>query len=511
MITTKQGAAAAGRMAPAAGRTAPTRSARPASSSSTRTCSSATACRRPAIAIGAAASRPSGQFALTDKWTWGWDGTLLTGQDLLPGLRPAAEHRSPPTCCGRRPTTRCRSSISPAAATAATSTCARIYFYGFSAADDQKQIPVVHPVIDYDYVFEQSDPRRRTELPQQSDQPLARHREFRSDLAGRRQRRPVRCRRPPIRPSRTPTNCLLRGVPGTYTRVSAEATWKRTFIDPYGQMFTPFVSVRGDVAAMKIDNQPGVSNYIDAGRKQRRARHADGRPRIPLSVHQRAVLGHADDRADRAADRASERDQHRQAAERRCAEPDLRRQQSVQGQQVLRLGPRRRRRPRQCRRPVHRAVQPRRLRQRRCSASPISCSAELVRGRRPDQYRPATAASTPTAPTTSRASSYQPNSTFTFTSRFRFDEDDFTLQRTELETTASFDRWTTSRDVRQLRRPAGARLPRSTAKASSASARVQARRKLAAPRRRPLRPAGATSSARPSSASAISTIASSWP
>ena len=30
--------------------------------------------------------------------------------------------------------------------------------------------------------------------------------------------------------------------------------------------------------------------------------------------------------------------------------------------------------------------------------------------------------------------SYQPNSTFTFTSRFRFDEDDFTLQRTELET-----------------------------------------------------------------------------
>jgi LPS-assembly protein len=29
--------------------------------------------------------------------------------------------------------------------------------------------------------------------------------------------------------------------------------------------------------------------------------------------------------------------------------------------------------------------------------------------------------------------SYQPNSTFTFTSRFRFGESDFTLQRTELE------------------------------------------------------------------------------
>ena len=39
--------------------------------------------------------------------------------------------------------------------------------------------------------------------------------------------------------------------------------------------------------------------------------------------------------------------------------------------------------------------------------------------------------------------SYQPNSTFMFTSRFRFDETDFTLQRTELETTANFGRWTT--------------------------------------------------------------------
>jgi LPS-assembly protein len=40
--------------------------------------------------------------------------------------------------------------------------------------------------------------------------------------------------------------------------------------------------------------------------------------------------------------------------------------------------------------------------------------------------------------------SYQPNSTLTFTSRFRMGENDFTLKRTELETTANFGRWTTS-------------------------------------------------------------------
>jgi LPS-assembly protein len=40
--------------------------------------------------------------------------------------------------------------------------------------------------------------------------------------------------------------------------------------------------------------------------------------------------------------------------------------------------------------------------------------------------------------------SYQPNSTLMFTSRFRFSENDFTLQRSELETTAAFGRWTTT-------------------------------------------------------------------
>jgi LPS-assembly protein len=39
---------------------------------------------------------------------------------------------------------------------------------------------------------------------------------------------------------------------------------------------------------------------------------------------------------------------------------------------------------------------------------------------------------------------YQPNATLAFTSRFRLDESDFTLQRSELEAVASFGRWTTT-------------------------------------------------------------------
>jgi LPS-assembly protein len=40
--------------------------------------------------------------------------------------------------------------------------------------------------------------------------------------------------------------------------------------------------------------------------------------------------------------------------------------------------------------------------------------------------------------------SFQPTSTLLFTSRFRYDQADFTLQRTELEASANFGRWTTS-------------------------------------------------------------------
>ena len=54
--------------------------------------------------------------------------------------------------------------------------------------------------------------------------------------------------------------------------------------------------------------RPASRNFLPDRRQHGRPRHAGGRTRIPLSVHRRAVVGHADDRADRAADRPPERD-----------------------------------------------------------------------------------------------------------------------------------------------------------------------------------------------------------
>ncbi len=65
-----------------------------------------------------------------------------------------------------------------------------------------------------------------------------------------------------------PGNCLLRAIPGTYTRLSAQTDWRRTIVTDNGQMITPFIQLRGDVASVQVDNQGGVSNYISTGDSQ---------------------------------------------------------------------------------------------------------------------------------------------------------------------------------------------------------------------------------------------------
>ncbi len=68
--------------------------------------------------------------------------------------------------------------------------------------------------------------------------------------------------------ARLPTQCLLRGMPGTYTRLTGEAQWRRSFTDSAGEIWTPFASVRADAIDASISNQPGVSNFLPVGDTQ---------------------------------------------------------------------------------------------------------------------------------------------------------------------------------------------------------------------------------------------------
>jgi LPS-assembly protein len=62
---------------------------------------------------------------------------------------------------------------------------------------------------------------------------------------------------------KNPNDCVLRGTPGNYTRFSVEANWKRTITDQFGQVFTPFASLRADAAAMEIRDRVGVYPFIN--------------------------------------------------------------------------------------------------------------------------------------------------------------------------------------------------------------------------------------------------------
>ncbi len=94
----------------------------------------------------------TGQFAITNKWVWGWEGTWvsdptyfqdynlwkISNSDLIKSTSDTAISQLYLTGKGNRSYFDMRG----------------MYFYGFSTADTQKQLPVILPVVDYTYTFD---------------------------------------------------------------------------------------------------------------------------------------------------------------------------------------------------------------------------------------------------------------------------------------------------------------------------------------------------------------------
>jgi LPS-assembly protein len=137
-----------------------------------------------------------------------------------------------------------------------------LYYYGFSELDIQKQIPIIHPVMDYSNVLGQqvlggelSYKFNLTSLTRE----LA---EF--DAINQNANTASLCTSGNSAVLNS-SNCILRGIAGTYTRGSGEVDWRRTFITDNGQVITPFFSARADAAQVYVENQPGTSNFISTG------------------------------------------------------------------------------------------------------------------------------------------------------------------------------------------------------------------------------------------------------
>ncbi|MES1155768.1 MAG: LPS assembly protein LptD, partial [Pseudorhodoplanes sp.] len=96
----------------------------------------------------------TGQFALNQKWVWGWDAVKLTDKTFFQDYNVSIR----------------QTPIDPFQ-TGMTEGTSQLYltgkgdrsffdiraqhFYGFSQFDNQKELPVVHPVMDYKYIFGQ--------------------------------------------------------------------------------------------------------------------------------------------------------------------------------------------------------------------------------------------------------------------------------------------------------------------------------------------------------------------
>ena len=304
------GPAAAGRMAPAADERLLLDPRQPASFSSTRTRSCApTATPTPGYRDFRGSIETTGQFALNDKWVWGWDGIAGDRPDVLPGLRPAHLSARRPTSSSDGLTEGVSQLYLAGRGDRSYFDMRAMYFYGFSEADVQSQIPIIHPVIDYSYVFGQpvfggelSYRANLTSLsataPTSIRSPQTAFNNGLCAIADRRSGAQDAGQLPAARRS----GHLHRASPARRPGGAASSI-------PSARSGRRSSSLRADVAALSVKQRCRASPTIfRPATAPSWPRHADGRPRIPLSVHQRAVLGHADDRADRAAHRAAERD-----------------------------------------------------------------------------------------------------------------------------------------------------------------------------------------------------------
>ena len=205
-----------------------------------------------------------GQFALNDKWVWGWDGVLLTDYFFFSDYR-LAQYKDPLNSFLMLPT----EAISQLYLTGVGS---RSYFdlrteYYLSYSGNQQQVPVIYPVWDYSNVF--NYPIFGGEVSYKTNFVNLTRNDAVFDPITTLANTNSLCTTTSADPlARTPSQCLLRGFPGTYTRFTAEAEWRRSFTDPIGEIWTPFAIMRADAINADVSNQPGVSNFLPVGDTQ---------------------------------------------------------------------------------------------------------------------------------------------------------------------------------------------------------------------------------------------------
>ncbi|MEZ0171566.1 LPS-assembly protein LptD [Microvirga sp. TS319] len=200
----------------------------------------------------------AGQFNLNERWKWGWDITLVSDKWFLDNYNIRNENLT---------SLYLKEAVSTlylqGQGDRSFFDVRGYYFQGLSTQDWQKQQPVVHPVLDYDKRTTPSSIGGEfdlnvnvTSLSREAAQfePLSKLNKARYGIF-------QTCR------IFEQEECLVRGTSGSMSRASVLASWRREFVDPVGQVWTPFVYVRADNFWIAPDfegyQNPYLRNYLD--------------------------------------------------------------------------------------------------------------------------------------------------------------------------------------------------------------------------------------------------------
>lgn len=206
----------------------------------------------------------AGDFDINEKWKYGWDITALSDRYFFSDYALANPLFSNPYF---------RESSSTAYLTGKSERSwfdlRGYYFQGLSPRDYQQQLPFALPLLEYNRTF-----------PLAPDKFAGIGGEFELDVNGSYAHAQAAlyesiqprtfdsvyglynvCNTyaPGVIPQTS--TCLLRGVGGDFARASAQASWKRRFIDPLGQTWTPFAFVRGSGSYLNYNNTDVFAIY----------------------------------------------------------------------------------------------------------------------------------------------------------------------------------------------------------------------------------------------------------
>ena len=205
-----------------------------------------------------------GQFALNDKWVWGWDGVFLSDYAFFNDYR-LAQYRDPMSSFLNLPTEAISQLYLTGVGDRSFFDLRSIYYLSYSG--NQQQVPVIYPVFDYFNVF--NYPILGGEVSYKTNFTNLTRNDAVFDPITTLANNNGLCTPTSADPlARTPSQCLLRGFPGTYTRLTVEAQWRRSFTDSAGEIWTPFAIFRADAINADVSNQPGVSNFLPVGDTQ---------------------------------------------------------------------------------------------------------------------------------------------------------------------------------------------------------------------------------------------------